>query len=83
MEVTQVRLPDGLVNGMEELVNKGIYTNKSEVVRDAVRKLILEKQVGTIKNTGDSVKEVREIRNKLSKSIQNISDLDQINALGN
>ncbi len=38
----------------------------------------LHKQVGTIPNTGDSVKEIREIREKLSQ--QPIS-LDEINSL--
>ncbi len=79
MEVTQVRLPEGLVKEVDKLVQRGIYTNKSDVVRDALRKLILEQQVGSIKNTGDSVKEIREIRKKLSK--QKI-DLDEINNLG-
>ncbi len=79
MEVTQVRLPEGLVKEVDTLVKRGIYTNKSDVVRDALRKLILEQQVGSVKNTGDSVKEIREIRKKLSK--QKI-DLDEINSLG-
>ena len=79
MEVTQVRLPEGLIKEVDKLVHRGIYINKSDVVRDALRRLILEQQVGSIKNTGDSVKEIREIRKKLSK--QKI-DLDEINSLG-
>ncbi len=79
MEVTQVRLPEGLVKEVDKLVHRGIYTNKSDVVRDALRRLILEQQVGSVKNTGDSVKEIREIRKRLSK--QKI-DLDEINNLG-
>ena len=62
MAVTQVRLPEGLIKEMDKLVDKGIYTNKSDVVRDALRRLILEKQIGSIPNTGDSVKEIREIK---------------------
>ncbi len=76
MTITQVRLPEGLVNEVNILINKGFYTNKSDVVRDAIRRLILEQQVGSIKNTGDSVKEIREIRKKLSKEK---FDLDEIN----
>lgn len=37
----------------------------------------IEKQIGSVPNTGDSVKEIREIRKKLSKI-----DLDEINTLG-
>jgi Arc/MetJ-type ribon-helix-helix transcriptional regulator len=79
MSVTQVRLPKGLVDEVDNLVEKGLYTNKSDVIRDAIRKLVLEKQIGSIPNTGDSVKEIREIRKKLSKEKV---DLDKINKLG-
>jgi Arc/MetJ-type ribon-helix-helix transcriptional regulator len=78
MSVTQVRLPEGLDKELDVLVKTGIYTNKSDVIRDALRRLILEKQIGSMPNTGDSVKEVREIRKKLSKEK---FDLDEINKL--
>ena len=78
MSITQVRLPEGLIKKVDKLVDKGLYTNKSDVIRDAVRKLVLEKQIGSIPNTGDSVKEVRDIRKKLSKEK---FDLNQINNL--
>jgi len=81
MSVTQVRLPSGLVKELENLVDKGLYANKSDVVRDAVRKLVLEKQVGLIPNRGDSVKEIREIRNRLSKEIKSFKDIKKINKL--
>lgn len=79
MAVTQVRLPEGLIKELDRLVDRGIYTNKSDVIRDALRRLILEKQIGSIPNTGDSVKEIREIRKRLSKEK---SDIDEINRLG-
>ena len=81
MAVAQVRLPEGLMEEVDKLVAKGIYTSKSDVIRDALRKLILKKQVGSIPDTGDSVKEIREIRKRLSKSFS-LKDLDEINALG-
>ncbi len=76
MTVTQVRLPKGLLKEMNKLVSKGLYTNKSDVVRDAIRRLILENQVGSIRNTGDSVKEIREIRKKLSKEKFNLNEIN-------
>ena len=79
MTVTQVRLPQGIIEEVNKLVEKGFYTNKSDVVRDALRRLILDKQVGSIQNTGDSVEEVRTIRKKLSKEA---FDFDTINKLG-
>jgi Arc/MetJ-type ribon-helix-helix transcriptional regulator len=81
MDVAQVRLPEGLMNEVDELVNQGLYTNRSEVIRDALRKLILKKQVGSITNQGNSVKEVRKIRKKLSKGF-GIDDIKKINSLG-
>lgn len=78
MQVAQVRLPERLIEELDILVKKGFYSNKSDVIRDAVRKLILEKQIGSMPNTGDSVKEIRKIRKKLSKEKIN---LDEINRL--
>jgi len=78
MTVTQVRMPDGLMKEVDKLVNKGLYANKSDAVRDAVRKMILEKYVGIIPNTGDSVKEIREIRKILSKQTHSLKELNQL-----
>lgn len=78
MAVTQVRLPEGLIREVDNLVNKGFYTNKSDVIRDAIRKLIIEKQIGSIPDTGDSVTEVKRIRKQLSKEK---FDLNKINRL--
>jgi Arc/MetJ-type ribon-helix-helix transcriptional regulator len=78
MSVTQVRLPAGLEKELDILVSRGFYASKSDAVRDAIRRLVLEKQIGSIPNTGDSVKEIREIRKKLSKEK---FDLDKINKL--
>ena len=81
MAVTQVRLPEGLVRQVESLVERGMYTSKSDVIRDALRRLLLQQQIGSIPNTGDSVKEIREIRNKLSKEIKSFKDVEEINKL--
>ncbi|MBW2981443.1 histidine--tRNA ligase [Candidatus Woesearchaeota archaeon] len=40
METMQIRLTRGLVEEIKKLVNRGIYPNSSECVRDAVRRLI-------------------------------------------
>ena len=81
--VAQVRLPKGVLDKIDTLVTEGDYTNRSDVIRVAVRKFLmhneLNKLIGTMKNTGDSVEEVRKIRKILSK--QPI-DLDEINSLG-
>ncbi len=79
MAVTQVRLPEGLIIEIDKLVDKGFYTNKSDVIRDAIRKLVLEKQIASIPDTGDSVKEIRGIRKKLSKEKFNLNEINQLN----
>ncbi len=76
--VIQVRLPKALVKEIDQLVEKGMYSNKSEVMRDAARRLFIEKHIGIIPNTGDSVKEIREIRKKLTK--EDLA-MDKLNAL--
>ena len=78
LSVAQVRIPERYMREMDKLVARGFYTNRSEVMRDAIRRLVLEKQVGSMPDTGDSVNEVREIRKKLSKQKIN---LDEINKL--
>ncbi|MDI3544329.1 MAG: Ribbon-Helix-Helix transcriptional regulator family [Candidatus Woesearchaeota archaeon] len=78
METIQIRLNQGLLRLIDSLVDKGIYSNRSEVIRDAVRRFVWEKEVGTVPNNGDSVEQIREIRKILSS--QPI-DLDEINSL--
>ncbi|MBT4538740.1 type II toxin-antitoxin system ParD family antitoxin [Candidatus Woesearchaeota archaeon] len=54
MDTVQVRLSHGLVESMDGLVDTGIYSSRSDVIRDAVRRLVLDKLVGIIPNTGFS-----------------------------
>ena len=78
MDTIQVRLSHGLVGKIDELVETGVYSSRSDVLRDAVRRLVLDKLIGILQNKGDSVKEVREIREKLSKEK---FELEEINKL--
>jgi Arc/MetJ-type ribon-helix-helix transcriptional regulator len=72
-------LPKKLIEQVDLLVEEGFYASRSDALRDAVRKMDIKSMIGTIPNTGDSVKEVREIRKKLSKEKFN---LEEINKLG-
>ena len=78
MDTLQVRLSHGIVEKVDDLVETGIYANRSDVIRDAVRRLILDKLVGIILNTGDSVKEVKEMRKKLSKEKFNLEAINKL-----
>jgi len=42
METIQIRLTEKQIKSIDTLVKRGIYPNRSEAVRDAVRKLVGE-----------------------------------------
>jgi Arc/MetJ-type ribon-helix-helix transcriptional regulator len=80
MDTLQVRMEHKLVSEVDGVVKSGFYSSRAEVIRDAVRRFMWERQldslIGIIPNKGDSVKEIRAIRRKLSK--QNLS-LEELN----
>ncbi|MFA5888560.1 MAG: ribbon-helix-helix domain-containing protein [Candidatus Nanoarchaeia archaeon] len=81
MGVAQVRLPKAILEQVDAMVESGDYASKSDVFREGIRKLIHERvhaQVGTIPNTGDSVKEIRAIRKKLSKEKWDVKRLNSL-----
>ena len=42
MRLVQVRLPEGLIEEIERLVECGLYGNKSDAVREGIRRLIVD-----------------------------------------
>lgn len=78
MDTLQVRLSHGIVERVDDLVETGMYANRSDVIRDAVRRLILDKLVGIVPSTGDSVKEVKEMRKQLSKGKFNLEEINTL-----
>lgn len=50
MESVQIRLTHQLIGGIDGLVKKGIYANRNEAIRDAVRRLTFE--YGALAKTG-------------------------------
>ena len=78
MDTIQVRLSHGLVGKIDELIETGVYSSRSDVLRDAVRRLILDKLIGILQDKEDSVKEIKELRKKFSNED---FDLEEINKL--
>ena len=78
MELMQVRLPEGLIEEVDKFVEKGYYANKSDVIRDAIRRLVLAKQIGSVPNTEDSVEEVRKIRKQLSRKDIDVEEINRL-----
>jgi len=78
MDTLQIRVNKGLLKRIDILVKSGIYSNRADVIRDAVRRFVWEKEVGSIYPKGKATEQVRKIRNKLSREKLN---LDEINNL--
>jgi len=78
MDTFQIRMNQGLLKRVDSLVKTGVYSNRSDVIRDAVRRFVWEKEVGSISNKGNSAEQIRKIRKELSKRE---IDLDKINSL--
>ena len=81
MEVVQVRMPKAMIKMIDGFVKKGVYANRSDAVRNAIRLIEWKSMIGSIPNTGDSVQEVKEMRRKLSKEIKSFEDIEKINKL--
>jgi len=77
MDTIQIRMGGSLIKEIDSFVDSGFYANRADVIRDAVRRFVIDSQVGTIKNNKESVQEVKEVRKKLSENI----DLNEINSL--
>lgn len=45
MESLQIRLTPQILKKVDELVEEGVYSNRNEAVRDAVRRLVLSHEM--------------------------------------
>ena len=78
MDTLQIRMNKKLVKLIDFLSKSGVYSNRADVIRDALRRFVWEKEIGSVNFKGNSVEEVRKAREKLSKEKIN---LDEINNL--
>lgn len=78
MDTIQIRMTPELLRIIDSMVKTGVYSNRADVIRDAVRRLVLDKLIGIISDGENSVEQVKNIRKKLSKES---FDLDEINNL--
>ncbi len=58
METIQIRLTRNMVSGLDELIKIGEYPNRSEAVRDSVRRM-LDRKSGTSEVLNVSVKDLQ------------------------
>lgn len=78
MDTLQIRLSRSIVEMIDNLVRSGIYSSRSDAIRDAVRRFVWHNEVGTVSKKGQAVEMVRKARKELSK--KKIC-LDEINRL--
>ena len=78
METMQIRMNKELVQRVDTLVKTGIYANRSDAIRDAVRRLILNDLVGILSDNKNSVKQIQSIRKKLSKEKFNLEEINKL-----
>jgi len=78
MDTLQIRMNKELLKRIDVLVKSGVYSNRSDVIRDAVRRFVWEGEVESIEKKGDSVKLVRNTRDKLSKEKINLKEINNI-----
>jgi len=45
MQTLQIRLPKKLLDSIEKLVESNVYQSRSDVIRDAVRRLVIRQNV--------------------------------------
>ena len=79
MDTLQIRMNKELIKRVDTFVKLGVYSNRSDVIRDAVRRFVWEKEVGSVVNKGNAVEQVRAVRKQLSKEK---IDLNKINEFG-
>ncbi len=78
MDTLQIRLGRGLVKRVDGLVTTGVYANRSDVIRDAVRRFVWEKEAGSVTYRGPATKLVRNVRKDLSKHKMNLKEINSL-----
>lgn len=83
MQTVQVRLTGELVKRADYLVNTGIYSNKSEVIRDALRRLTFKEELITENNRKFTILFTSDLHgNKTQfKKFLEKADLEKANAI--
>jgi len=59
MPVASVKMSDALLNGLDELVRSGLYRNRSEAIRFAVRDLLRRELGGDLYKIANGMRDKR------------------------
>ena len=79
-QIIQARLPEKQVKIIDKLVERGLYSSRSDFIKYAIRMQgSLDMITGLIADENkDSVKEIRKIREKLSRKDLDIEELNSL-----
>lgn len=78
MDTIQVRMSRGLIEKLDKMVDTGMYANRSDVIRTAVRQIDWAKEAGTIPGRGSAVRQIRKARTVLSKQKLDLAELNKL-----
>jgi len=81
MDTLQIRMNKELIKRVDTFVKLGVYSNRADVIRDAVRRFVWEKEVGSVVNKGNAVEQVRAVRKQLSKGKINLNEMNEFGKL--
>jgi len=78
MDTLQIRMNKEFLKRIDILVKAGIYSNRADVIRDAVRRFVWEKEVGSISSKGNSEEVIKKVREKLSKEKISLKEINNL-----
>jgi Arc/MetJ-type ribon-helix-helix transcriptional regulator len=81
MDTLQIRISHETLDRIDRFIKTGEYSSRSDVIRDAVRRFVWDKEVGTISYKGNAVKAVRQARKVLSKENMALDDINNLTKL--
>ena len=76
MTTTSVDIPEGLREEIDREVEEGNYTSQSEVIRDAIRRLIQERNTVDEDLSEKVAKEIQEARDQNPEDVRELISKD-------
>lgn len=78
MDTLQIRLSSALVERIDSWVETGVYSSRSDAIREAVRHFFWHRELGTVKPKGEAVALIRKAREKLSKQRIHLAEINRM-----
>ena len=72
MRVVTICLPGSYVTGLDELIKQNKYPNRSEVIRIAIRDLLVDELWGKERKSTDSIPLIAQIEKLLPRNVSDV-----------